>query len=453
MHNAIKDEKFNFTVLFLKCSDQRKHCFSRYNLDIINYTGDQVDEGISFGLKSVFKKVIEYDYFKNYFDKGIYKTNSEIINIVKTETPHYVIWLPRDFILEETLSYIKKTGSFIVGYFSDDQTRFETQTIYWLPYIDYAVTIDNIKSIDKYRGYGVDAIFSPSGVSTQIFRKNFLNYKYDVSFIGLKYSDREEIVNSMINSGIRVNVFGSGWDSGRVSRSTMIDIFNSSKINLNFVKGYDCNCDQIKGRIFEVLACGGFLITEYVEGLEKFYDLDKEIVSYKSIPEAVSKIKYYLDHEDERLRIAEAGMKRTLENYTWENHLRSVFKLIENKNIKKNDLPPLFLPKYMKKERALLHEKMAYIFASEYDNDIWFDELKIAHCSHKLIRLKYLVLKINKYLPSHFVKQIFILLCYFDNFFLGIISFFKKNVIKLVCLQIFEKSYDKLSQFNKKVKK
>src|SRR5690606_29180250 len=96
-------------------------------------------------------------------------------------------------------------------------------------------------------------------------------------------------------AGIDVNAWGYGWPNGRISFNDMIDVFNHSKINLNM-----SNCvswdlryllsspnaikdtlnslrladsktrEMVKARHFEINACGGFQLTYYVEGLERF---------------------------------------------------------------------------------------------------------------------------------------------------------------------------------------
>ena len=52
--------------------------------------------------------------------------------------------------------------------------------------------------------------------------------------------------------------------------------------------------------------------------LGHIFQLDKEIIGYDYIDEAVDKIKYYLDkeHEQERFEIAWNGYQRYLSDYT-----------------------------------------------------------------------------------------------------------------------------------------
>lgn len=83
---------------------------------------------------------------------------------------------------------------------------------------------------------------------------------------------------------------------------------------------------QIKGRNFEVPGCGAFLLTEYVDHLEDYYEIGKEVECFRSLKELVEKIDYYLKHEEERERIAKAGYERTMREHTWEKRFNDIFK-------------------------------------------------------------------------------------------------------------------------------
>jgi len=62
----------------------------------------------------------------------------------------------------------------------------------------------------------------------------------------------------------------------------------------------------------EIPACGAFMLMERTsEHLEMFAE-GVEAEYFDSVDEAVSKIKYYLTHEEERQSIAQAGNRRLL---------------------------------------------------------------------------------------------------------------------------------------------
>ena len=79
-------------------------------------------------------------------------------------------------------------------------------------------------------------------------------------------------------------------------------IYANSKINLNITSlQFD---DAVVNRVIDVGAVGGFILTDWKPGLQNITSVHQEI-SYKTIDELNSKINYYLDHEEERVKIAE----------------------------------------------------------------------------------------------------------------------------------------------------
>ena len=50
--------------------------------------------------------------------------------------------------------------------------------------------------------------------------------------------------------------------------------------------------------------------------LGEIYELDKEVIGFDTIPEAISKIKYYINNVNEAKEIAFKGRERYLKNYT-----------------------------------------------------------------------------------------------------------------------------------------
>lgn len=82
-------------------------------------------------------------------------------------------------------------------------------------------------------------------------------------------------------------------------------------------------------RLLEATGVGTCLLTDDLANIRYYFEPDKEIVTYKSIPEAVEKIKYLLSHDKERKAIALAGQKRTLEQYSLEARLLTFADFIE----------------------------------------------------------------------------------------------------------------------------
>ena len=107
-------------------------------------------------------------------------------------------------------------------------------------------------------------------------------------------------------------------------------MFSRSKINLGFSSCGETHQDderilQIRLRNFEVPMSGGSYMVEFMEELEEFYEIGKEVVCYTGPEDLSEKIKYYLAHEMERETIRKAGYERCLRDHTWQKRFQTVF--------------------------------------------------------------------------------------------------------------------------------
>jgi spore maturation protein CgeB len=103
----------------------------------------------------------------------------------------------------------------------------------------------------------------------------------------------------------------------------IVEVYRGSKINLNITK-YQLKT-AINQRVFDVPACGGFLLTDYREDLEQCFKIGKEIIFYEDREDLKEKVAYYLSHTHDRQRIAMAGMNRVRREHDFSHRLHFVF--------------------------------------------------------------------------------------------------------------------------------
>ena len=104
-------------------------------------------------------------------------------------------------------------------------------------------------------------------------------------------------------------------------------VYAGSKINLNIsLKGIEGGTPQ---RIMDVLAAGGFMLTNYCSETADIFEEDQEIVMFKTPEELVDKVDYYLKHDDERKAIAKRGQEKVLECYNYEKKLTKIMEWVE----------------------------------------------------------------------------------------------------------------------------
>ncbi len=100
-------------------------------------------------------------------------------------------------------------------------------------------------------------------------------------------------------------------------------IYHNSKININTFNVQCVNSPTV--RMFDVMACGGFLLNEYRPFLETMFEIGQEIEVFHNRDELLEKINHYLEHEEERKRIASAGCERVLREHRYRDRLRIIF--------------------------------------------------------------------------------------------------------------------------------
>lgn len=92
-------------------------------------------------------------------------------------------------------------------------------------------------------------------------------------------------------------------------------VFRDSKINLNITMRSIRT--GIPLRAMDIMAAGGFLLSNYQEELAEYFIDGEDMVLYYDDDDMMNKIEYYLANEEERKIIAENGRKKTLERYDY----------------------------------------------------------------------------------------------------------------------------------------
>lgn len=86
--------------------------------------------------------------------------------------------------------------------------------------------------------------------------------------------------------------------------------------------------DDINMRVFEALSTGSFLLTNYIPTLGELFKDGKHLVTYKTLDEMVEKAKYFLEHEEEREKIAKAGYEEFTSNHTYKHRIEKILKIV-----------------------------------------------------------------------------------------------------------------------------
>lgn len=159
------------------------------------------------------------------------------------------------------------------------------------------------------------------------------NNQNDVIFVGSKgYHDewpyRPQLIDWLRETyGDRFTHVGGDGDTGTIRGAELNQLYANSKVAVGDTLCLNFNYpDYFSDRLFETTGRGGFLIFPYIKGLENYFELGKEIITYKfgKFDELKHKIDYYLEHDEERELIRRAGFERTSRDHTYLNRWKEI---------------------------------------------------------------------------------------------------------------------------------
>lgn len=158
----------------------------------------------------------------------------------------------------------------------------------------------------------------------------------DVTTAATLYYYRSEILESL--TGFDLRIWGTlpryydgplrGIATGQhVFGRSKAACFNSARIVVNSL--YPLEFGGLNARAFEVAGCGGFQLITQSDAVARHFEPGREIETFDSLGELHEKIRYYLDHDDERRRIAEAGRKRAHAEHTYRHRLQQMLNIMK----------------------------------------------------------------------------------------------------------------------------
>ncbi len=280
----------------------------------------------------------EISFFENW-DRSYYynfrELNEALLRTVEQNRPdiifsvliHYEIW-------RETWLNLRESGiAATVNWATDDSWRYAQFSRLVAPTC-HAFTTTHPSAFARYQKDGIlNVLLTQWAANAESMQPPLpaSECRYPVSFVGTAHGNRRVWIESLRQRGIEVACFGHGWQNGPIASADILRIIRNSAISLNLANSVRVwegivprQTNQIKARTFEVPGAGGFLLTEWADGLERCYVPEKEIAVFHNPNEAAEKIRYYLAHPAERDVVARAGYERTLAEHTYDRRLAEV---------------------------------------------------------------------------------------------------------------------------------
>lgn len=247
----------------------------------------------------------------------------------------------------EQIAAIRALGIRTAIWFADDP-YFTRETARLAPLYDVVFTHE-LEAVPFYRASGAaNAHYLPLGANPAVFHAKPVGQEYrsDVFFVGTGFWNRIRLLDEVLPAleGRKVVLAGGEWERlARYSRykpfirpgfmpvEETVNFYNGAKIVLNIHRTTEPGSDNhndaglrgasINPRTYEISACGTLQLTDIRDDLRRYYEPGRELDVFTTPAELTAKILHYLDHEDERRRIAVRGMLRTMRDHAFAGRL------------------------------------------------------------------------------------------------------------------------------------
>lgn len=306
------------------------------------------------GLKSLGIDVYDLQYW------NITSFESDFVRAINEFQPHALLTIKGKNISPELVEYARKRGVFTIMWVEHP----EAQPSAWV--LDLAkahqiffttiggmVDIFRTQGVEKcfhlMQGFQPEAYFNNSEIPKLRLDGNFILFTGKVHGIYIK---RAKMLNSILKEGYTVKWYGENlpykslsWKNlmfrlkyGNVLRfyqggTAYLSDLAKIIINSRFVLSSQLHPHYklcFSNRIWSAMGCGGFYLGEYVPGQEEVFKTGIDLESFNDFHEMLDKIKFYWNKVDLRLKIANSGQKKILENHTYHHRFKQMIKIIKS---------------------------------------------------------------------------------------------------------------------------
>lgn len=199
--------------------------------------------------------------------------------------------------------------------------------------IEYFFTVDKLMADWFNENTNVKGVFLPAGVfHEEVYMDQPFEQTIDLIFVGSKQYHSEWpyrkilIDNLQRRYGNRFRLYGKDG-RGNVRGEQLNKLYGQTKIVVGDTLCIGFNYPYyMSDRIFETIGRGGFIIHPHIEGIEDFFEIGKELVTYKynDFNDLYRKIEFYHSNPGKREEIRKAGFERVKRDHTYLNRWEKI---------------------------------------------------------------------------------------------------------------------------------
>jgi len=275
--------------------------------------------------------------------KNVEELCSEDLDFFK---PDMVFGYDYSYLMDETCTeLIEKLGcKNLFFYFGDEPqsklaTGNKTGLYEKLKKVKATIFIWDRDFVDEFE----NCFYLPLAADPFKYAMLFSGYEHDITFVGRPLTEKrqevlcelvkvfktklnvfcygkhflrsvEEIKAQNLLEGVDLENYAKCWKGFVDSEEELAKIYNSSKINLNITEQ---GKSSLNYRVFEVLASGGFLITDERDDLDELFDANKYFETYKNSADLIDKTEFYLQNLNLAQKMAQRGRFQCIEKHSF----------------------------------------------------------------------------------------------------------------------------------------
>jgi hypothetical protein len=148
---------------------------------------------------------------------------------------------------------------------------------------------------------------------TRIFNNPNKERNIEMCYFGSRRNSRLVFTSYLTNHGIKI-VYGGGEANEHLTTEQYADRYQRSKIALSFSRAGALHV--VNARPSEVVPCGAMLLEQESFELMKWYIPYVDYVPYSNKKDMLKKARYYLTHDEERVKIAQSGQEKSERLYS-----------------------------------------------------------------------------------------------------------------------------------------
>jgi glycosyltransferase involved in cell wall biosynthesis len=177
----------------------------------------------------------------------------------------------------------------------------------------------------KKRGIKIELL--GQGIDPDIFNaKTKVVKKYDVVFAGSKTPERIKTIDYLKRGGIDIYCCGVGWSNHPKYMSELSELYRQARIVMNLCREEE----SFSIRVYQAMASGSCIISDYSPLLKEYFERGRDLDWAKNSDEWLSKIKFYLENDEARELVANAGFAHVQEHFNWRSVMKKMDQIIYN---------------------------------------------------------------------------------------------------------------------------